>query len=495
MGVRHRASRLLMPLLVGVGSAHCSLTLDLDRYSFGKPGRGGSAGAAGSALAGQGGDAGEGGRTGGEGGMGDAAAGGSAGSGAGRGGGGASGSGNGGGGGESGGAAGASGEGGEGGAPEIICNDETGPNEPLCELVPVAVYVTLSGGCTGPVALGVDALGRVSSTLTTTTTRPMPTCPTGDIVITPDRGQIVALNGGGTGQITFTYDIDPGTFALTESQYNQFESDAPLSAWDDAAIRKGPPDEFDYLFITNEADNGEGGGLHPLKINRGQARGAIQALGLRETITDARGVAVHPTRNFVYVIQEPYSLSGVGIVGLTFGTTGTTGSVPSVPPISGVSGDIPSQLLINPAGTVLYLLTDLRVRSFTIDMTTGSLASYSTTSNSPTENLERMALHPNGSFLYVAGEDELVAFALSGGTLTPLDLDRDMLNGVTGKALPDIRDLEVDASGRFLFLTTPTTTLSFTIDADGLLGADPLMPSVDQPGLRLAVLDEWRLKP
>lgn len=228
----------------------------------------------------------------------------------------------------------------------------------------------------------------------------------------------------------------------------------------------------EFLYVANSATNTVAG----FSIGAG----GVLASTAQSTIATggalARGIAVSPNGQFLYVANSGSdTISGFVI--------GTNGALTSLGTVSTGAGSNPEGLAISPSGAFLFVVyqgTD-RVAAFAIGGG-GSLTPAAPQASFPTgiggEGPQRVAISPNGSFLYVTNTatNEVAAFTVgSGGQLTLMSP-----NTSTGTGTAPI-GITIDPTGQFLYVAnsgmnevgsyrigaggvlTPTTPASFSV--------------------------------
>jgi hypothetical protein len=314
-------------------------------------------------------------------------------------------------------------------------------------------------------------------------------CASGALLVAPSRRHLIALTTGGSGQITYTYDIDPETFELVESLETQpmQTSGEPDINWATGAVFSGPAGkDYDLLFAANTASSGSEG-VYLFAIDRVQNPGRIHELD-RYQAREPWAPAVHPSGRFVYALV-PFGDINVNIVTLALDAAAETLTNTSmVVELEAYSS--PRHLAVDAAGEFLYVLDQSKITSFILPQD-GPLVRHLSSPSLTNVYLNRFTIHPGGRFLYAVARTTLRAYESDDGTLSELDLDGDPMNGVgNALALTDGEDVVMDATGRSLYVVTRQSVRSFAIGSDGSLGE--LLPATDRGGHRLAVLHAWR---
>lgn len=189
------------------------------------------------------------------------------------------------------------------------------------------------------------------------------------------------------------------------------------------------------------------------------------------TGVNPNGMAITPNGSFLYVAnQGGGTISGYTINQATGALTAIAGSNPSPFP----TGTTPVRLAIHPNGKFIYCANagtnDISV--FNINQSTGALVQ-----NGPTipvgANPQGIVIDPSGAFLYTAnnGADTISAFTINGtlGTLTAVAGSPFNNGGANGA-----NALAIDPAGKFLFVSNNTTNgvSAYTITAGtGVLAA------------------------
>lgn len=198
-----------------------------------------------------------------------------------------------------------------------------------------------------------------------------------------------------------------------------------------------------FLYVANSATNTVAGfAIGAGGVLTSTAQGTIATGG-----TLARGIAVSPNGQFIYVANSGNNTISGFIIG-------TGGALTSIGTVSTGAGSSPEGLAISPNGAFLFAVyqgTD-RVAAFAIGGG-GSLTPATPQPSFPTgtagEGPQRVAISPNGSFLYVTNTatNEVAAFTIgSGGQLTLMSP-----NTGTGAGTAPI-GITIDPTGQFLYV-------------------------------------------
>jgi 6-phosphogluconolactonase (cycloisomerase 2 family) len=204
-----------------------------------------------------------------------------------------------------------------------------------------------------------------------------------------------------------------------------------------------------------------------------------------------RGMAIHPSGRFVYVINDSdFTIS-------LYTTEPTTGKLTLQD--SMITGIQPSAIAIHPFGHVAYVTIYLDVGPpptshllylYSIEATTGQLTPLNPSSVAVGYLPESVAVDPTGRFVYVAnrGSSDVSMFSMdaTSGTLRPLQPGRVDTRG-------DPQSVTVDPSGRFAYAANSfsNSVLMYRIEAtSGQLipqafsgtGERPLSVTVDPTG-------------
>jgi 6-phosphogluconolactonase (cycloisomerase 2 family) len=131
--------------------------------------------------------------------------------------------------------------------------------------------------------------------------------------------------------------------------------------------------------------------------------------------------AAHPTLRTIYV--SGYSTS-TKVAAIAYDTNGILSAV-GTPQTTGSGGNtnpLTFSVAVDPSGTHLYAVNyeDTAINVYTIDQATGALTAAGNGVFAPTE-LRAVSVDPSGAYLFVSGDDGLIAsYAISGNTLTEI---------------------------------------------------------------------------
>ena len=204
------------------------------------------------------------------------------------------------------------------------------------------------------------------------------------------------------------------------------------------------------------------------------ATGLLTPRGSVPTGLHPYAVVTHPNGNFVYTIDSTgSSSSGPSIsafsVNPSSGELTSLGQPVSVPLLG------PIDLVISPNGAFIFALSSGRVARMSINAATGALTRGPTTTINFASSSSCIAIHPNGTYLYVAAVSSpngfIQVFSVGGtGALTAIN----QVPTARGKNCPTI-----DADGEFMYVTNSVDNVvnSFSINENTgaltLLESDP----------------------
>ncbi|HET6936190.1 MAG TPA: beta-propeller fold lactonase family protein [Candidatus Angelobacter sp.] len=210
-----------------------------------------------------------------------------------------------------------------------------------------------------------------------------------------------------------------------------------------------------------------------------QTTGQLAALSVFTVNTSPRPVAMalHPSKNFVYVANETSNVvSGYSVDHNTGILTPLGNALPPTP-----TGNSPVALGVNSGGQFLYVLNqvDATISTFGIDARGLLVAAGTTPVPASPQNL---VVSPTAGFLYVTSGSPattITGFSIAAnGALTPVAGPFTSGTGIAG--------MTIDSKGQFLFAADSgnNTVLSFTIGANGALApvaGSPFATSGTQP--------------
>ena len=161
-------------------------------------------------------------------------------------------------------------------------------------------------------------------------------------------------------------------------------------------------------------------------------------------------VMVNPAGTFVYVTNSDSSTVSA------YSINASSGTLTPVPGSPFASGPYPASVTINPAGTFAYVATGLpgevgSIWVYRIDASSGALAQVHGSPFAAGKNPNSIAVHPAGSFAYVANSisSNVSAYSInaSTGALTPV-LGSPFASG----RIPE--SVTLDPAGRFVYVAS-----------------------------------------
>ena len=191
-------------------------------------------------------------------------------------------------------------------------------------------------------------------------------------------------------------------------------------------------------------------------------------------------LALHPSKNFLYVINQTVGTVSGFNVDRTTGILSPVGTaVPPSPTCPTTASCNPVSLGINTAGTFLFVLnqgtvsTSASIAVFSIDLARGLLTPVGSSpfpfASLVGPNPRFLAMAPNANFFYVANgpSGTISAFSISGSGV-PVEIV-----GSPFAAGASIAGLAIDAKGQFLYAADNSNSkiASFAIQANGTLAA------------------------
>ncbi len=277
---------------------------------------------------------------------------------------------------------------------------------------------------------------------------------------------LYAANEGSTGSDGISaYTIGTGG-ALTAITSGTFETGSgPL------AIAISPNGE--YLYVVNNNDTTDTGGISGYTIGQGGALTAI-ALGTLTTGDEPDGIAISPNGEYLYVTNQGSSTGENGISGYTIGQGGALTAITSG---TTMTGDSPIEIAISPNGDHRYATNSSStgangISGYTIG-TGGALTAISSGTTTTAGIPADLAFSPNGDYLYVTissgttSTDGISAYTIgTGGALTAITAGTFTAgDGPTGIA--------ISPNGDYLYVTNhgQDTISGFTIGSGGTLTA------------------------
>jgi 6-phosphogluconolactonase len=216
--------------------------------------------------------------------------------------------------------------------------------------------------------------------------------------------------------------------------------------------------------------------------------GALTQLsGSPYTVGDgARSLVLHPSGKFLYVANPGQGENDISL----FSIQGN-GTLIEVPPRVSVAplGSLPQLLVMDPAGSFLYVANALsnNISVFSIDSGSGALTQVTGSPFLVGATPLAMQVTPSGSFLYVSiaagnlqNNGSILAFSVNSGVLANLSPALTSTDGINPNALV------IDPTGGFLYVAnTQSNSISiFSIASSGALNpiqGSPLDDTYNNP--------------
>src|SRR5271155_3748980 len=320
---------------------------------------------------------------------------------------------------------------------------------------------TLAVSVTTPAPAG-GASNPVTFTITTTTAEVDPQ----SIAVDPNGKFAYVLNGdcaGGAGACVSMYTINPTTGALA--------SIGPPVSTDGFGVYPGsigvePSGKFAYL--TNEGDpwgyeDGSNGSVAMYTIDA--TTGALTSTGFTSGtcpgLCDPSSMVVDPSGKFAYVLTGG---AGIPFNVAMYTIDATTGALASIGTVA--AEQVPISVTVDPVGKFVYVATQNdtpglagNVSMYTIDATTGALTSTGTIA-AGTDPVS-VVVDPSGKFAYVANSSSndvsMYTINVTTGALTP--------TGTIAAGAGPV-SVVVDPSGKFAYVAnfTSNDVSMYTID-------------------------------
>jgi 6-phosphogluconolactonase (cycloisomerase 2 family) len=204
--------------------------------------------------------------------------------------------------------------------------------------------------------------------------------------------------------------------------------------------------------------------LHVFNIN--SATGGLSEIGAPPyaSVNEPVAIAVDPSGTHVYVAGEDnnsvwgFSLSAAGaltpIAGSPFATSG--------PPPG------PEGVIINAAGTFVYVQDSVNVYTYTVNASSGALTLVQTVPGPSDPDMHGIAFDPHGTYLYAVGS----------GTNS---IETYSINASTGLLTPAGSSPMVEQNGAFTIAISPTGQFAYTIENSNDLVSYALSNGVFKP--------------
>ncbi len=191
----------------------------------------------------------------------------------------------------------------------------------------------------------------------------------------------VANEGGFTPTSVSMYAVNASTGVLTLIGAVAVDGRA-------VAVAVDPSGKFAYVADGGQnSDGSKGAQVSMYAINA--TTGVLASLGTIAAGLSPTSIAIHPTGEFIYVVN--YDSKDISM----YTVNTTTGNLTSIGTLTAVAGSI---IVIHPSGKFAYLTSSTSVLMYTIDMTTGALTFAGTTGSGSSPS--SITIHPSGKFAY-----------------------------------------------------------------------------------------------
>jgi len=258
-----------------------------------------------------------------------------------------------------------------------------------------------------------------------------PTAPSTPIPVTAKAK--FAYTGNEWGSLS-GYSVDTATGAL--SALNGF----PIAIGGNPTVVAVDPQNR-FFFVGDIAF----GRLHVFSIN--STSGALSEIGTSPyaTVSEPVAVAVDPGGTHLYVADQ--SSNAVG--GFSLGTAGALTPIAGLPIATPGMHDTGDDVVINAAGTFLYVQTSTSIYCYRISANTGSLALIQTIAGPSIGG--GLALDPHGNYIYAVGSgiNSIQAYSMNGST--------GMLTSASASPM-------VEHNGAYTLSVSPTGQFAYTIE-------------------------------
>ncbi len=277
-----------------------------------------------------------------------------------------------------------------------------------------------------------------------------------DIVFTPD-GRNAYVSGNGSFKVT-ALNVDPASGTPTLNPFQQIEDGGGLSDYLRVAVH--PNGRYAYLLDRGPDQDG----VWTYEINDDTQPGKLDQIDFENgDISGPEDLVIPPDGSVVIVLGSTgdigfYAIDAMGMLNLENEVEKT--------PADPFWVDIE----LSADGQYLYLLADTELAVMAIDTSARTLTPIPGSPFAvPEDGAFSLAVDPLGRFVYTRDNFELFLHRVNPtGTIALVDIDGDGLNGTTGYPLSNLRDLEVEASGRWLY-AVGADVVSFGIESDGTL--------------------------
>lgn len=340
----------------------------------------------------------------------------------------------------------------------------------VCRPEPIAAY--LSGSSSGIYQMAIDRDGRLSDTLGNFNPGGAAT----DIAFSVDGNFAYATAGRNGSRVVHAMDVDRTTGELSLNPFPQVETNSGgLKNW----LTIGVDPQGEYVYAADEGPDSDR--VWAYQINRDAQQGRLEVIDNYNSLAPLlKQLVVDPLGRFIYAIGSNREIQMLQInrdpmhPSLPVGGLVDLGSHPLA--------IFPRRIEVGPLGQYLYLVGFNNgvhhIEVYLIDDSTGALTPVEGAYDA-VDFTERLEVDPLGRFLFAIADDEVFTYAITPntGTIRLLDADADPINGFTGYPVPSASDLEVDPSGRRMYVVGAQTH-ALNIMEDGLLRE--LAPPLDR---------------
>jgi 6-phosphogluconolactonase (cycloisomerase 2 family) len=290
---------------------------------------------------------------------------------------------------------------------------------------------------TGFVCCGICTLvGCASQSVVVTGTPPAPSSTTP--ITTTAKAKFVYV--GNQGSSVSGYSANTSTGALTAL------AGFPVNLYPNPqAVAVDPQNRF--LFVADASSIDE---VHVFTINSGTGTLNEISTSPYTTVSEPVAIAVDPSGTHVYVVGQNDNSVG----GFSLGSTGVLTPISGSPfPTSGTLKSVNS-VVINSAGTFVYVKDTVNVYTYSVDTSSGALTLVQTTAGQSLGG--GIALDPHGTYLYTVG---------SGAN----SIQTYSINATTGQLALKGSSPMAEHNGAYTISISPTGQFAYTIENNNYL--------------------------
>jgi 6-phosphogluconolactonase len=204
--------------------------------------------------------------------------------------------------------------------------------------------------------------------------------------------------------------------------------------------------------------------LHVFNIN--SSTGALSEIGTSPyaTVDEPEAIGVDPSGTHVYVAGQ----NGNSVGGFSLSADGALTPIAGSPFATSGLQHGPEGVIINAAGTFVYVQDSVNIYTYTVNASSGALTLVQTIAGPSNPNACGIAFDPHGTYLYAVG---------SGAN----SIENYSINASTGLLTPAGSSPTVEQNGAYTIAISPTGQFAYTIENNNDLVSYALSNGVFKP--------------